>query len=217
MIKKKLNSTEMKELQINEAYNRNKTEVIEIFSLFMESIRAVKVELVTLDKSHTKYINERAFAYELYRQISNRLYKDVKDWGKWQDEDHIVVNAEIYKRRSESQENDNGVYPDIVIHGGQENTDKQILICEIKKMASSEAIKEDVDKLLTYMDYDKMSAHPYPLAVFVNVGPLDTFMNNLEKTMFNKPINGSLVFISYNKGNAKIAMIKPGKYFEISD
>lgn len=128
---------------IDEAYMRNRSEVLSIYRLFLESIKAVKLNLISCEDTNTslKYLNERAFAYELYRQITNRLYSNNNEFTP---KPPIVVNAEIYKcvevskicdedKEDEEDKENRGVYPDIVIHGGQYSTDKQILICEIKK------------------------------------------------------------------------------------
>lgn len=112
---------------------------------FFES---VKMNLISYtDGNETKYLNERAFAYELYRQIANRLYEDVLDSNKWEDKrPEIVINAEIHKSLF-SQYYCCSTYPDIVIHGGQSDTEKQLLICEIKKDARKNDIEMDLNKL----------------------------------------------------------------------
>lgn len=177
--------------------------------MLLKSMKAVKMKLVSYEKDgKDEYLNERAFAYELYRQLSNRIYDDVEDNDKWkEDRPKIVLNAELYKcvGKEDNKDDKGRTFPDIVIHGGQHNTDKQFIVCEIKVKASESAILEDLKKLFDYMDYDKMFAHPYSLAIFINVGPRATFESNLKKSIskLNK-CKGHLVCISYDCGNVAI-------------
>ena len=76
---------------------------------------------------------ERCFAYELYHQLRQITEYDSRF------NDDIVINAEIPKQgypSIESKKKTQGrVFPDIVIHGGQEcqYKNKQLLVCEIKR------------------------------------------------------------------------------------
>ena len=60
-------------------------EVDYYYTLLLESLEAVKMKLISYDKENNKdiYVNERAFAYELYRQFANRLYDDIGCVEKW--------------------------------------------------------------------------------------------------------------------------------------
>ena len=177
--------------------------------LLIESIKAVKMPLISYDKNGSaEYVNERAFAYELYRQMANRLYDDVTSryCERWKEErPPIVINAELYKNvGAGNTEDDKGrKFPDIVIHGGQHNTDKQLLACEIKVKASRKEIQEDLAKLLDYMDKENMFNHPYCKAVFINVGPIDKLYENLQSQNINIKKQG-LFIVSYDEGKVHI-------------
>jgi len=175
------------------------------FKILLDSLHAVKMKLVSYDDGgKDKYVNERAFAYELYRQLANRLYNDVVEVEKWAiDRPEIVVNAELYKCVGSDNKTDRKgrKFPDIVIHGGQHNTENQLVVCEIKVKASEAEIEEDLKKLYDYLDIEKMYGHPYPLAVFINVGPIKTFEVNLKKSMLKLgKSKGRLFCISYDDG-----------------
>ena len=186
----------------------NLKEIIPYYKLFISSLKEVKMCLISYKKGHqNEYVNERAFAYELYRQMANRLYNDMNDCYKWQNErPPIIINAELYKYVNPNRRADNKgrKFPDIVVHGGQDNTDKQLLVCEIKVKASEEEIKNDLEKLFDYMDYDKMFGHPYSMAVFINIGPIRTFRKHLFNIAFNIKRHGVLLLISYDKGKVRI-------------
>lgn len=68
--------------------------------LLIESIKAVKMPLISYDKNgSSEYVNERAFAYELYRQMANRLYDDVTrhNCERWKEErPEIVMHYKDY-------------------------------------------------------------------------------------------------------------------------
>lgn len=197
----------------------NQEEVIKIFNIFMESIRAIRMNLITYKgcDGNTQYVNERAFAYELYRQIANRLYGNALNDVIWFiNKPQIVINAEIYKHENKTNEKgkEEGVYPDIVIHGGQDNKDKQILISEIKKEVVPGGLNKDVEKLLTYMNSEYMYEHPYPLAVFINVGPIRNFIDHLDGLLIKQNFKGCLLFVSYDSENVKIVKAINGDYLE---
>ncbi len=99
------------------------------------------------DEDHKAILDqvERCFAYELYHQLSTLLDNGF-NLGK-----DIVINAEIPKKgypQAESSTKKKGkIFPDIVIHAGQNNHDpnKQLLVCEIKRNTSKTSpIKEDI-------------------------------------------------------------------------
>ena len=105
---------------------------------------------------------ERCFAYELYHQLRNLSENSDIISGK------IIINAEIPKKgypkqpsgteSSKDSNNEEYAYPDIVIHGGQQDHNKhnQLLVCEIKRnknkgLPSSSDIKKDLEKLGWYV------------------------------------------------------------------
>ena len=101
---------------------------------------------------------ERCFAYELYHQLRQLSENDGRLGAG------IVINAEIPKQGfpipESSSKTHKLVFPDIVIHGGQECKcdDKQLLVCEIKRnsyegkiITTNQAIKDDLIKLGWYV------------------------------------------------------------------
>lgn len=90
---------------------------------------------------------ERSFAYELYHQWSNKLntFKEI-----FPDNENLMISAEITKHHV----NDHS-FPDLFLHGGQDNMDSQLIVCEIKRKngsnPSKEEVKRDINKLQTYI------------------------------------------------------------------
>lgn len=71
--------------------------------------------------------------------------------------------------------------------------------------ATETDIEEDLKKLFDYMDSIKMYNHPYTLAVFINVGPRNTFETNLKSALCKiDKSKGCLVCISYDCGIVSI-------------
>ena len=125
----------------------------------LRAIRRIKAEYLFDEDLHEKKIDqilqlERVFAYELYYQLSKIVdgYK-----SKLKDEYHldhkIRVNGEISKYIW-----DKVTYPDLVIHGGQNNTENQLIVCEIKRFnknyPSSELLISDFYKLYEYLNLE---------------------------------------------------------------
>lgn len=185
-------------------------EVDYYYTLLLESLKAVKMKLISYDKENNKdiYVNERAFAYELYRQFANRLYDDIGCVEKWAKErPSVVINAELYKCVGKNnKEDDKGrKFPDIVIHGGQHDKGKQYIVCEIKVNASESEIENDIGKLFDYMDDNMMFEHEYKLGVFINVGPKNTFEKNLYNYFIkSNKRKGHLICISYDEGHVEV-------------
>ena len=186
-----------------------KDQVNYYYTKLLESLKETKLKLISYDDNGKDIpLNERAFAYELYRQLANRLYDDIGQMEKWTDKrPSIVVNAELYKCVGDNNRVDNKgrMFPDIVIHGGQHNNDKQLIVCEIKVKASESEIENDIEKLFDYMDNTKMFGKDYKLGVFINVGPKAVFEKNLHSCLvkFDKR-KGRLVCISYDEGNVTV-------------
>lgn len=204
--------TEPSESQICKALENMPSELKEKWKIFIESVKSVKKSLISYKNDDALiYLNERAFAYELYRQIANRLYEDVLDENK---RPEIVINAEIYKSSCSKCPGcpKYSKYPDIVIHGGQYDTENQLLICEIKREAGKNDIEEDLKKLFFFMGNDNMFGNPFPLAIFVNVGPYEKLMKHLkvlqdENKQKDENMHGCLFVVSYDNGKVKIAQI----------
>ena len=113
---------------------------------------------------------ERVFAYELYRQWC--------DYPLIKNNKYIVVNAEIPKNLiSEARNEKTLMYPDLVLHHGQNAYKGNLIVCEIKRdgYASQhhDKVRDDFIKLKTFLsDELKVKANntewePFEIAVFV--------------------------------------------------
>ncbi|MDE6089869.1 MAG: hypothetical protein K2G41_04125 [Duncaniella sp.] len=107
---------------------------------------------------------ERVFAYELYYQ-----------WRKLMDDNSsdLTLNGEISKEVYDDiiLKQTTFYFPDMVLHKGQENKDKQMIVCEIKRKHSfnPNKFKKDIEKLSWYIDEKRFSA-PFKCGVFILVG-----------------------------------------------
>lgn len=126
-------------------------------------------------------MNERTFAYELYRQWQDAIVEN---------EEGLIVNAEVTKRVEDEKFLDKlseifGLtkdgkphrcfYPDLVFHHSQYDSEKQEIICEIKTMEGiddkdNKKLNQDLRKLAAYMTNDVLLYHPFKLGVFIFVG-----------------------------------------------
>lgn len=136
---------------------------------------------------------ERVFAYELYHQWS--LLKD----------DILVLNGEIDKLW-----NDKTWYPDLVLHGGQDDFENNKIVVEIKRecmvKGKPEAILDDLEKLSLFLEIvnkesDFRKYRNYELAVFILLkGDLNEISEALKNDKATKKvINDNVVCMSYNE------------------
>ncbi len=157
---------------------------------------------------------ERNFAYELYHQIRTLKEKNLKKENK------IVINAEVVKQGYVEKKMDSTeksikkthVLPDIVIHGGQGESNKnlQLLVAEIKRNSTTnQDLKRDLQKLgwyltsLTYAD----QRIPFGVGCFI--------MTNISKDQLYKKIKTVLVnepdcdihFIGENNRDEKLSEV----------
>lgn len=133
------------------------------------------------DEDKWTIINERSFAYELYRQ-----WMETKS-------DNLVVNAEVTKIISDKyrklariifHKKHYRFYPDMVLHHSQADSDAQEIICEIKlkSHATPTSITKDIKKLSAYTTEDVVLYHPFKLGVFIFIdGTLDELMLRLRE------------------------------------
>ena len=135
----------------------------------------------TTNVSELKYMNERTFAYELYRQ-----WQDAID----ENEEGLIVNAEVAKRvedeifssklseifgLTKDGKPHRCFYPDLVLHHSQYDSEKQEIICEIKTMdgiddKDNNRLNQDFKKLAAYMTENTLLYHPFKVGVFILVG-----------------------------------------------
>lgn len=120
---------------------------------------------------------ERVFAYELYHQWCN--YPLIKN------NRYIVVNAEIPKNLiSDARHKMNLMYPDMVLHHGQNAYKGNLIVCEIKRdgyaTQHQDKVRDDLIKLRTFLSEDlkvktkNTEWEPFEIAVFVLTVSKDT-------------------------------------------
>lgn len=131
---------------------------------------------------------ERVFAYELYYQWKELLKKN---------DSKLILNGEITKHYYVLE---NYGFPDMVLHGGQNDNNNQFIICEIKSSRNTitqDALKKDMTSLL-----DGINVLLYKCGVFIYLGgDSDTFVNNrlipiLES--FENKVKRKIVFVGLN-------------------
>lgn len=115
-----------------------------------------------IENSHV----ERVFTYELYRQ----WYNKIENTG-------LIINAEIPKQLIDSLISTQTLFfPDMVLHGGQSNSDKHYVICEVKRKeyidSTPQKAIEDLKKIMVYLGGDTQAKNrndwkPYKFGVFV--------------------------------------------------
>lgn len=127
----------------------------EAVKMLEKAIRNVNKKYVVIDgtpKTEEKKVQlERCFAYELYHQWS-LLIEEFNN--KHNPDNPLVLNGEISKKLDDF----GTTYPDIVLHGGQDNYANQLLICEIKRLVNRissphRSILRDLDKLNQYINF----------------------------------------------------------------
>ena len=136
---------------------------------------------------------ERVFAYELYFQWS--LLKD----------DNLVLNGEIGKIW-----NTEHWYPDLVLHGGQDDPENNRVVVEIKRECmvdgKPEAILKDMQKLSSFLKSVEKSSQNYKFrnyknAVFILLkGELEEISNALKvKEASQYEFNGDVICLTFNE------------------
>lgn len=138
--------------------------------LLEEAIKHIeKNSFTNKENSGVEILNERSFAYELYRVWYN-LNEEKKNG--------LVINAEItkriddnFKKKAEELFKDKveRFLPDMVLHHSQWDNDCQELICEIKIFAKStkDSLLRDLKKLVAYTTPECILYHNFKNAVFI--------------------------------------------------
>lgn len=161
----------------------------------------------------TKEHLERVFAYEFYHQWR----KILESLGCT-----LYLNGEISKIIRGDMENNkiSTLFPDIVLHGGQNCTEKrfQLLACEIKRKEgmSPTKFKEDITSLINYISEEYFTQKPFQCGVFILVGDV---INTIKSKKYINKLRGidkigefskKIVCVSYNcKGDKQDIHIKP--------
>lgn len=129
---------------------------------------------------------ERVFAYELYRQWANLLEeKGIKD---------LVLNGEIRKNLTSTIiPKKDFFYPDLVLHNAEVlDSNKNIIVCEIKRKESLDKITDDLLKLSMFLSNTPKRKNndvwtSYHLGVFLLIG------DSVEWSDITKKINNKTI------------------------
>lgn len=193
-----------------------------IYSLFV-SISNVASNYIHYDGSNTEedYEHvERVFAYELYHQWSEySLIKSNKS---------LIINAEIPKKLIGDARNAKIplMYPDLVLHQGQNDYKGNIIICEIKRASYAQQhpdkVLDDFRKLDLYLseklkvNANKQDWDPFKVGVFImtdspdSITPISTtcirhyiekFLNEVKK--IDKEVQKRIICVVYNGNELK--------------
>lgn len=187
----------------------------QFISTLIYAVYKVSPELVSNSKyianvSEVKYMNERTFAYELYRQWQDAIEEN---------DEGLIVNAEIAKRYEDEKYLDmlseifgytkdgkphSCFYPDLVLHHSQYDSKKQEVICEIKTMdgiddKDNNKLNQDFKKLAAYMTNEVLLYHPFKLGVFILIGgSLSDIENRYIPCDLVKNKENEIYCLSYN-------------------
>jgi hypothetical protein len=156
------------------------------------------------------YLEERSFAYELYRQWEDLVEDNYED---------MVVNAEVRKKYqkvtfirrlieifglTKKGKPHISFYPDIVFHHSQFDSVKQEIICEIKTKEGIDdnknvKLNQDLKKLAAYMTDNTLLYHPFKTGVFILVGGALSEIKNryIQNSLVDNKVN-DIYCLSYN-------------------
>ncbi len=181
----------------------------------IQSTIQIRPELVSncryiTDENKIEYLEERSFAYELYRQWETLIEDSYED---------MVVNAEVKKKYQKvtfirrlieifglTKKGNPHLcfYPDLVFHHSQFDSAEQEIVCEIKTKEGIDDNKNiklnlDLKKLAAYMTDGTLLYHPFKIGVFVLVGGTLSEIKNRYKAnkIVDEKIN-DIYCLSYN-------------------
>lgn len=135
---------------------------------------------------------ERVFAYEFYHQ-----------WRKILEKTDLCVflNGEISKRVKDDLVRKKGttLFPDIVLHGGQDNDNNQLIVCEIKRKEgiTKDSFKLDLQNLTKYLSNEFFTRNPFKCGVFILVGDTMDKLRSEEYKEAVKSIDGIDMFSNF--------------------
>lgn len=169
------------------------------------------------DNGELTFINERSFAYELYREWCNFKPLD------------LVINAEVTKRLDEKYKqkakelfgkNIKRFSPDIVLHGGQKDFNKQEIICEIKdgKYLRKDSLSKDIKKLKAYTTAEEVLPKEFTTGFFILInGNVSDIAQKLKDEDTLLILDSKIIFLIITIRNEKaFPIIKtPSEIIEI--
>jgi len=137
---------------------------------------------------------ERVFAYELYHQWSKLLER----YNKKNKNDKRVINGEVGKKLDFCN-----VFPDMILHKGQEDIHNQEIAIEIKRKISlsEENLLNDLEKLSDMLTEGKLSdcATPFKYSVFILIGGNESDITRILKQEKINNINDNIFCVFCQK------------------
>lgn len=150
------------DVHVDNSYEDKDDMLLDLFKSILSVER--KYVLLTEKKANAIQVHlEHVFAYELYRQWSNRIQIT---------HPHLVINGEPEKSPKLFSKlfSKTHMYPDLVMHHDQSDEDFQGVVCEIKtSKVNSFNFKEDIEKLCCFV-CGRKSKYRFDFGVFVLVG-----------------------------------------------
>ncbi len=164
----------------------------------IQAVKQVPPELVAnCNETQICYLDERSFAYELYRQWQDLMENSRED---------LVINAEVPKEcvnrsiflsklekifgLTNEGKPHRRFYPDLVCHHSQFDNENQEVICEIKTkngINDNTKLTYDLKKLASYMTNHVLLCHPFKVGAFILVGgDFSDIKYTSNKTIDNK-------------------------------
>lgn len=123
-------------------------------------------------------MKESVFCYEFYKNFRQTMEGNLAKYG------NLCFHAEITKRLSETGKEI--YFPDFVLHGGQDNSDKQLIVIEVKisdripdNKTGQENLLEDVKALIAYIEELK-----YEMGLFICVNKTTTDLRENVKCVY---------------------------------
>jgi len=159
-------------------------------TIFSNSVEAVNKHFIRNCKEEGGddcFHVERVFAYELYYKWKKLLEAN---------ESQLMLNGEITKHYYVLEKYG---FPDMVLHGGQNDNKNQFIICEIKSSRNTiadGALKKDMESLR-----DGINVLSYKCGVFIYLGDdSDAFVSRLTPILdkFENKVNGKILFVGVN-------------------
>lgn len=148
---------------------------------------------------NTRYVEqlERVFAYEFYHQWRNILEKN---------DSNMFLNGEISKRVKDDLVNnkETTIFPDMVLHGGQDNDNNQLIACEFKRKdgITKDSYKLDIICLVNYLSKKYFTMNPFKCGVFILVGDtmdkLRRYTDSVKSIENIGKFSNSILCITYN-------------------
>lgn len=156
-------------------------------------------------------MKESVFCYEFYKNLRENWKKESVNSARYKD---LYFNAEITKWLSK----DDYSYPDFVLHGGQDNTDKQLIAIEVKvseRIPDNETgnnnLINDIKVIIQYVEDEKLK---YKMGLFIAVNMVTNVLRKRIENVYYLDKNnelkkddktlGKIYFIGTNSENEEI-------------